>query len=149
MEDDFDDYLEIEADATNFTMNETYCIATNSVFSRLDLSNVDDLDDLTEAMDDLEDATNKLLDGTSDGSDKLIDGISQLKDGALELKDGMIEYNDEAISKLTDMDTEDLQEVIDRMKATSSVSENYDSFTGSNDGMDSSVKFIYKINAVK
>lgn len=47
------------------------------------------------------------------------------------------------------MDPEDLQEVIDRMKATSSVSENYNSFTGSTDGMDSSVKFIYKINAVK
>ena len=30
----------------------------------------------------------------------------------------MIEYNDEAISKLTDMDTDELQEVIDRMKAT-------------------------------
>ena len=42
MEEDFDDYLEIEADATDFTMNESYCIATNSVFSRLDFSNVDD-----------------------------------------------------------------------------------------------------------
>lgn len=47
------------------------------------------------------------------------------------------------------MDPEELQEVIDRMKATSSVSENHNSFTGSTDGMDSSVKFIYKINAVK
>lgn len=86
-----------------------------------------------------------------DGADTLVDGAKDLASGtgALELKDGIIEYNDEAISKLTDMDTEDLQEVIDRMKATSSVSENYDSFTGSNDGMDSSVKFIYKINAVK
>ena len=350
MEEDFDDYLEIEADATDFTMNESYCIATNSVFSRLDFSNVDDLDDLTEAMDDLKnglgqltaqndtlngaagqvfdtllktaasqltaagltlpeeltisnyatilnalyqqmeplsdadvalgyvlqqagltiekyqsmvqasqsvssgdaalqanlktiqdkatslsqaagsiaalkasldgynqfytglqtytagvasasagaskladgsaqvvagasqlkDGADKLADGSkelydgadtlvegardlasgsgklangvnelSDGSDKLIDGISQLKDGSKELKDGMIEYNDEAISKLTDMDTDELQEVIDRMKATSSVSENYNSFTGDNNGMDSSVKFIYKINAVK
>lgn len=235
MEDDFDDYLEIEADATDFTMNETYCIATNSVFSRLDLSNVDDL----------EDATNKLLDGTSDlydgvtelydksgdlqdGVKELSDGSGDLRDGAYKLADGAVTLrggigslqegtkallagtpslqsgtnelktglgqltaqNDTlngaagqvfdtllktatsqltsaglsvpdlttenyaqvlngAISKLTDMDTEDLQEVIDRMKATSSVSENYDSFTVSNDGMDSSVKFIYKINAVK
>ena len=50
MEEDFDDYLEIEADATDFTMNESYCIATNSVFSRLDFSNVDDLDDLRQWM---------------------------------------------------------------------------------------------------
>ena len=60
MEEDFDDYLEIEADATDFTMNESYCIATNSVFSRLDFSNVDDLDDLTEAMADLELETHKI-----------------------------------------------------------------------------------------
>ena len=46
-------------------------------------------------------------------------------------------------------DPKKLEEVIDRMKATSSVSENYNSFTGDNNGMDSSVKFIYKINAVK
>ena len=90
MEDDFDDYLEIEADATDFTMNETYCIATNSVFSRLDLSNVDDLDDLTKAMDDLDNATNKLLDGTSD----LYDGVTELYDKSGDLQDGVKELSD-------------------------------------------------------
>ena len=85
----------------------------------------------------------------SDGSDALVDGIRQLRDGAKELKDGIVQFNDEGISKLTELDTDELQEVIDRMKATASVSENYNSFTGSNDGMDSSVKFIYKISAVK
>ena len=85
----------------------------------------------------------------SDGSDALVDGIRQLRDGAKELKDGIVKFNDEGISKLTELDTDELQEVIDRMKATASVSENYNSFTGSNDGMDSSVKFIYKISAVK
>ena len=112
----------------------------------------DGADTLVEGARDLASGSGKLANGVnelSDGSDKLIDGISQLKDGSKELKDGMIEYNDEAISKLTDMDTDELQEVIDRMKATSSVSENYNSFTGDNNGMDSSVKFIYKINAVK
>ena len=112
----------------------------------------DGADTLVEGARDLASGSGKLANGVnelSDGSDKLIDGISQLKDGSKELKDGMIEYNDEAISKLTDMDTDELQEVIDRMKAPSSVSENYNSFTGDNNGMDSSVKFIYKINAVK
>lgn len=112
----------------------------------------DGADTLVNGAKDLANGTGTLANGVndlSDGSDKLIDGISQLKEGSKELKDGMIEYNDEAISKLTDMDTDELQEVIDRMKATSSVSENYNSFTGSTDGMDSSVKFIYKINAVK
>lgn len=112
----------------------------------------DGADTLVNGASDLASGSSTLANGVndlSDGSDKLIDGISQLKDGSKELMDGMIEYNDEAISKLTDMDTDELQEVIDRMKATSSVSENYNSFTGSTDGMDSSVKFIYKINAVK
>lgn len=112
----------------------------------------DGADTLVNGASDLASGSGTLADGVntlSDGSDKLIDGVSQLKDGAKELKDGMVEYNDEAISKLTDMDTDELQEVIDRLKATASVSESYDSFTGDNNGMDSSVKFIYKINAVK
>lgn len=112
----------------------------------------DGADTLVNGASDLASGSGTLADGMntlSDGSDKLIDGVSQLKDGAKELKDGMVEYNDEAISKLTDMDTDELQEVIDRLKATASVSESYDSFTGDNNGMDSSVKFIYKINAVK
>ena len=109
-------------------------------------------DTLVDGARELASGSGKLADGVnelSDGSDKLIDGVGELKDGAKELKDGMIEYNDEAISKLTEMDTDELQEVIDRLKATSSVSESYNSFTGDNNGMDSSVKFIYKINAVK
>lgn len=85
----------------------------------------------------------------SDGSDALVDGIRQLKDGAKELKDGIVQFNDEGISKLTELDTDELQEIIDRMKATASVSENYNSFTGSNNDSNNSVKFIYKINAVK
>lgn len=112
----------------------------------------DGADTLVNGASDLASGSGTLADGVntlSDGSDKLIDGVSQLKDGAKELKDGMVEYNDEAISKLTDMDTDELQEVIDRLKATASVSESYGSFTGDNNGMDSSVKFIYKINAVK
>lgn len=109
-------------------------------------------DTLVDGAKELASGSGKLADGVnelSDGSDKLIDGVGELKDGAKELKDGMIEYNDEAISKLTEMDTDELQEVIDRLKAISSVSESYNSFTGDNNGMDSSVKFIYKINAVK
>lgn len=126
----------------------------------------DGADKLVSGSDELFKGANTLVDGArdlasgsgtlangvsdlSDGSDKLIDGVHQLQDGARELKDGIIEYNEEAISKLTEMDTDELQEVIDRMKATASVSENYDSFTGFNGDMDSSVKFIYKINAVK
>ena len=85
----------------------------------------------------------------SDGSDALVDGIRQLKDGAKDLKDGIVQFNDEGISKLTELDTDELQEIIDRMKATASVSENYNSFIESDSDRNSSVKFIYKINAVK
>ena len=126
----------------------------------------DGADKLVSGSKNLLDGANTLIDGSrnlasgagtlangvntlSDGSDALIDGIRQLRDGAKELKDGIVQFNDEGISKLTELDTDELQEVIDRMKATASVSENYNSFTGSNDGMDSSVKFIYKISAVK
>ena len=113
---------------------------------------LDGADTLVDGAKDLASGSGTLADGVntlSDGSDALVDGIRQLRDGAKELKDGIVQFNDEGISKLTELDTDELQEVIDRMKATASVSENYDSFTGSTDGMNSSVKFIYKINAVK
>ena len=120
------------------------------------VSGSDDLfkgaDTLVNGAKDLANGSGTLANGVttlSDGSDKLIDGVSQLRDGAKKLKDGIVQFNDEGISKLTELDTDELQEVIDRMKATASVSENYDSFTGSDNGMNSSVKFIYKINAVK
>lgn len=115
--------------------------------------------DLVGGMDSLVSGAGSLAQGTktlkggvntlADGSDALIDGVGQLKDGALALKDGMATFDEEGISKLTSLDTTEVQELIDRLKATAEVAANYNSFSGIADNMDGNVKFIYKLAEIK
>ena len=70
----------------------TVTIATNEVFSDLDLSQVDSLDDLSKAMEQLTGAMDQLMDGSSklygglttlvSKSGELIAGIDQLAAGS-------------------------------------------------------------------
>ncbi len=91
--------VEITADVQNFKMTNTVTLATNELFSRLDVSRLDgkaedlkaSLHDLTDAMEQLTDGSSKLYDGLNtllEKSGQLIDGINQLADGAARLKDG-------------------------------------------------------------
>ena len=98
--------VEITADVKDFELATTLTLATNDMFSSL---NVDKLDskakELDEELGELVSATDKLLDGSSqlysglstlldksgdliDGVDQLYDGASQLSNGANSLKDG-------------------------------------------------------------
>lgn len=79
------DYVEVEADAEDFSLGSTYCIAVNNLFSSLNLDEVGSLDELSDAMEDLADGMTKLLDGSSD----LYDGLATLYDKSGELKDGV------------------------------------------------------------
>ena len=67
------DFVEISADVQGFELETTLSIVTNSVFSRLD----------SEEWEDLE------LDGLSDGLAELTDAMDQLMDGSSELYDGL------------------------------------------------------------
>lgn len=62
----------------------------------------------------------ELLDGIqklADGSEELADGAKELKDGAEELRDGMEELNEDGIQKLVRCFNEDIEKLIDRMRA--------------------------------
>lgn len=83
------------------------------------------------------------------GTDQLVPGVEQLADGSKQLADGIKELNEKGISKITGLAGKDLQNLVDRVKATVEVSKSYKSFAGISDDTDGSVKFIYKTDEVK
>jgi len=78
----------------------------------------------------------------------LVDGVSQLKDGAMQLSDGLAQFNEEGIQKLLHT-VDDVEELIERLKATVTVSKNYKSFAGISDRADGNVKFVYRTAEIK
>ena len=100
LKDDFAaDYAEITADVVDFSLTNTFTIATSSLFGGLSLDTDVDIDSLSDAFTKLSDATGKLVDGTidlyngagelSEGAEKLFNGADTLSDGAKELSDGI------------------------------------------------------------
>lgn len=84
-----------------------------------------------------------------EGASTLADGMAELDDGAQELVDGMFRFDEEGISKLTELFGSDVQEVVDRLEAISDAGRDYDTFTGLPEGMDGTVKFIIKTDAIE
>jgi putative membrane protein len=92
------DYVEVTADVTDFSLGMAVTVATNQLFSDLDTSDLDSVDELQDALDELTDGMDQLLDGSSelydgvstllDKTGDLTDGVSQLSDGAKALQDG-------------------------------------------------------------
>ncbi len=87
---DIPEYVEIEADVTDFALDMTMTMASNQLLSQIDGDGID-TSELTEGLDQLTDASNQLLEGSKslkDATGKLKDGASTLLDGASTLKDG-------------------------------------------------------------
>lgn len=103
---------------------------------------------LHEGTSSLKDGAGELYDGVQslkDGSQALINGVSKLKDGAMQLRDGLKELNEKGVQKLVEaVEGEDIGNLAARLQATIDVSKDYRSFSGISDGMDGSVKFLYK-----
>lgn len=107
---------------------------------------------LVSGVNKLDGASDKLIAGggkLSDGATKLTDGVNKLYDGSVELHDGMVKFDKDGISKLYDTVNDDLQGVLDRLKALKKLGDNYKSFSGKSDSMDGSVKFIIKTDEIK
>ncbi|MDE7339523.1 MAG: hypothetical protein K2N80_03025 [Lachnospiraceae bacterium] len=120
---------------------------------------------LKNGTNELQSGTGQLVEGTNtlnDGAGTLKDGVVTLKDGvltldegmgtldegALALVDGMFEFDEEGISKLTDLFGDDVQDVLDRLRAVSDAGKEYNTFTRLPENTDGSVKFIIKTEAV-
>ena len=89
---------------------------------------------------DLKKGTKKLKEGT----EKLADGVSQLSDGSGKLADGADELYRKGIRKIVDLYNDDLKGSIDDLKDTIDAGKEYQTYTQLADGMEGSVKFIYK-----
>ena len=79
----------------------------------------------------------------------LISGITQLRDGSGKLADGLNTLMEDGIRKLLNLTQDDLGGLSDRLNASLDAAKEYTSFTGTADGVDSAVKFIYKTAPVE
>jgi len=107
---------------------------------------------LTSGTDQLTANSQALVDGSktlADGSHDLVDGIQQLLEGTIKLNDGMIKFNEEGIDKLTEVFDTDLDSMKQRIQAISDAGRAYNSFGGSDEKEDSSVKFIIESAEIK
>lgn len=97
-------YFEFSADVTDFSISTSFTIATNELFSDIDMDNVDDLEELNKKINEMTESAKKLADGSSElyngistlvnGVGTLEDGVSQLYNGTYDLKNGAGELAD-------------------------------------------------------
>lgn len=83
-----------------------------------------------------------------DGIPALTDGMQQLRDGATQLSDGLKEFNEKGIEKLVDAVDGDLENLLARLRGALDVSKRYQSFSGMEDTMDGTVKFIFRTDSI-
>ena len=95
--------------------------------------------------------SNKLYSGISQlnsGAGALVDGVKLLDNGALTLSDGIKKYKEQGIDVLIEAVDGKAEVIIERLKAISKVSKDYNSFSGIPEDMDGKVNFIYKTDSV-
>lgn len=84
-----------------------------------------------------------------DNIPSLLSGITQLKDGSMQLNQGMKKFKDEGVDKLKKAADGDLKSLVERVKAISKVSKNYQSYSGISDGAKGQVDFIFKTSGIE
>lgn len=107
--------------------------------------------ELTAGLRELAGGTRTLQDGAGalqNGSSALTGGIRELQNGAMQLNSGLREFREQGIDKLVEAVDGDLEELTARIRAVTEVSRQYKSFAGSSSGMDGSVKFLYRTDAI-
>ncbi len=89
-------HFTIEADVTDFAMNETYSLATDELFAEIDTSKLTSLDSLISSMNELSSGLDQLIAGAgslSSGLDSATSGITKLQTGADKLNSGAAELS--------------------------------------------------------
>lgn len=80
---------------------------------------------------------------------ELMKGADKLGNGSHDLSDGMVEFDEEGISKIVSSYNGDIKPLTGRLQAMLDAGEDYQTFTALAHGVNGSVKFIYKLDAVK
>ena len=78
------------------------------------------------------------------GTAALVSGTAKLEKGSLELSKGMRKYYNDGIRKLVDLYENDLKGSVEGLRNMIEAGQEYKSFTKLPEGMDGSVKFIYR-----
>ena len=94
---DIPQYVEVEADTTDFSLDFTETIVSNGVFSKIEDEDLNDLREMSDAFKDLGEAGNTLVDGgkklssafdeIKQGTEGYLDGVDALSSGLSELKE--------------------------------------------------------------
>lgn len=82
----------------------------------------------------------------STATNKVMNGIDKLNDGAGKLSDGMDKFDRKGIKKLTNKLSsvfDNASDFVDRLKGLKSAANGYSTLSGSDNNMDSTVKFIF------
>lgn len=95
------------------------------------------------------DTLNSGMNTLATGTTALGDGVDKLTDGSHELADGIVQFNEEGIQKIVNAYNGDVKDLVDRVQSVLDAGEDYQSYTDIADGVNGSVKFIYKTAAVK
>lgn len=83
-----------------------------------------------------------------DGTNAIADGVNLLSDGAHQLADGIVTFNEEGVEKILNSYNGDMEPLMDRIQAVLDAGAEYQSYTDIADGVNGSVKFIYKTDAI-
>lgn len=97
------DYVEITADVEDFELAFTATVVSNGMFSDMDLSDLDDVEDMIDDMSELNDASGQLVDGAAELLDgvqtmhsymgEYLKGVAALNTGAQTLSDALQKMN--------------------------------------------------------
>lgn len=85
----------------------------------------------------------------NDATTKIVEGVDKLDDGSHDLADGMVEFDEKGISKIVNSYNGDIKPLTDKLQAMLDAGEDYLTFTSIADGVNGSVKFIYKLDSIK
>lgn len=104
------------------------------------------LSQLANGGDTLLNGTNQLTTGLSKLGNQvptLVSGIKALNDGSIQLSDGLNTYQQQAIQPLVDKLQNELVPMIEKIKDMMSDAKSYTNYSGINENMNGSVKFIF------
>jgi len=117
---DIPSYFEVKADVTGFELDYTATVVTSGLLKDVDLSQLDDISDLSDALSALNKASSKLVKGSaqlysgankfSQYFDQYVEGVSQVSDGSKTLSSALSSL-DEQTSSISDTATTYLKEI--------------------------------------
>ena len=103
----------------------------------------------TQSLADAVPTLTKGIKALNDATVKIVSGVDKLDDGSHTLADGMVEFDEKGISKIANSYNGDIKPLTDKLQAMLDAGEDYQTFTKVADGVNGSVKFIYKQDAIK